>query len=69
LFYVFNNLSSNLVFEGLGLEQLWRPPWLLIKLTMAGRKGTKSMSEMAEASKATAVAAIADVSNTATAVL
>jgi hypothetical protein len=45
-------LSGNLVFKGHDREQHWRPPWLLLELTMAGRKGAKTASERAELSKA-----------------
>ena len=42
------------MFEGLSLEQHWRPPWLLPKLVMP-RKGAKLPSNKAEASKVAAV--------------
>ena len=48
-----------LVFEGLGLEEHWRPPWLLLELIMPPKKPKISMDK-AGLSMAVAVAATAE---------
>ena len=50
------------MFEGLGLEQHWRPPWLSLELVMAPKnKASKLLADRAEASKAAAFAAAGTV--------
>ena len=45
------------MFEGLGLEQHWRPPWLLLKLLMPPKK-TKITMDKVGPSVAIAVATV-----------
>jgi len=47
------------MFDGLGLEQHWRPPWLLLELIMAPKK-PKLPTDKAVPSVAIAVAAAAE---------
>jgi hypothetical protein len=59
LFHFPVSLCGNPVFEGLGLEQHWHPPWLSLDLIMPPKnKASKPPADKVEASKAVVFAAV-----------
>jgi hypothetical protein len=62
LSYILASPCGNPVFEGLGLEQQWHPPWLLLELIMTPKK-SKISTDMAEPSAAATVAAEPNVAH------
>jgi hypothetical protein len=61
------SLERQPVFEGLGLEQHWHPPWLLLELIMPPKKSKISMDKAGPSMAATVATAVeAAVRNDAT---